>query len=568
MKNVSAGKFLWASPLLFVLIVANAKAHVLSVPETYATISEAISASVAEDTILVNRGIYPEQLWFPAHRIYVMSHYELTGDTLDVSQTVIEGYSYAEEDTATIALFLPGSANGSKLCGFTLQGGHGMLTSFGGRWSATFYADSSSPVICHNVITGNTCDHTPIGNFVFCSGEFRGNHIFDNTFTQTGLRILNDLYTAPVIVEGNVFGANPSSEAALYPGILLEPNTSAVIRNNLFRGIVGQSDVAVTTHGSREVLIENNVFDSLTVTGYLSPIVWLYATTEDVVIRDNVFSNLQIADGAALMVMSGQNWYDVLLEGNVFENNSAPGPYSNAGVWLDGYNGVIRNNIFRSNRASISAAIQLISGGSPAAPTGMTMEYNLIEACSTFSLFPQTAPITRSYDGPFIARNNIFRQNYPMVIGKDGVHYSRIADFMHNYWGDASGPYHPLLNPDGLGDTVGDSVLFEPWLTDSVISSAPENPVPLPEKFSLESYPNPFNPETKLVLTVPEPGRYRLTLYDLLGREIREVWEGAVVIHRVVPLFAGDLPSGVYFARATASLTHHSVATAKLVLVK
>jgi hypothetical protein len=30
-------------------------------------------------------------------------------------------------------------------------------------------------------------------------------------------------------------------------------------------------------------------------------------------------------------------------------------------------------------------------------------------------------------------------------------------------WGHASGPYHPTLNPTGMGDPVSDKVLFEPW---------------------------------------------------------------------------------------------------------
>jgi len=34
-----------------------------------------------------------------------------------------------------------------------------------------------------------------------------------------------------------------------------------------------------------------------------------------------------------------------------------------------------------------------------------------------------------------------------------------------NWWGDASGPYHASLNPDGLGETVMGDVDFEPWLT-------------------------------------------------------------------------------------------------------
>ncbi|MFA7662889.1 MAG: alpha/beta hydrolase, partial [Patescibacteria group bacterium] len=42
--------------------------------------------------------------------------------------------------------------------------------------------------------------------------------------------------------------------------------------------------------------------------------------------------------------------------------------------------------------------------------------------------------------------------------------YGREIDARNNWWGDDSGPYHPTLNPSGLGDKVGlDGVLFDPW---------------------------------------------------------------------------------------------------------
>jgi hypothetical protein len=41
-------------------------------------------------------------------------------------------------------------------------------------------------------------------------------------------------------------------------------------------------------------------------------------------------------------------------------------------------------------------------------------------------------------------------------------------DATNNYWGDASGPYHPTLNAAGLGSRVSDRVLFDPWLESAV----------------------------------------------------------------------------------------------------
>jgi len=41
-------------------------------------------------------------------------------------------------------------------------------------------------------------------------------------------------------------------------------------------------------------------------------------------------------------------------------------------------------------------------------------------------------------------------------------------DAKNNWWGDESGPYHELLNPEGIGDVVSDGVIFDPWLKASI----------------------------------------------------------------------------------------------------
>ena len=43
-----------------------------------------------------------------------------------------------------------------------------------------------------------------------------------------------------------------------------------------------------------------------------------------------------------------------------------------------------------------------------------------------------------------------------------------------NWWGDASGPYHPTANPEGLGDDVSNGVEFAPWLTSDPLAPIPQ----------------------------------------------------------------------------------------------
>jgi hypothetical protein len=46
-----------------------------------------------------------------------------------------------------------------------------------------------------------------------------------------------------------------------------------------------------------------------------------------------------------------------------------------------------------------------------------------------------------------------------------------------NWWGDASGPYHPTGNPDGKGNAVSDQVVFTPWVAPPTVATQPASEV-------------------------------------------------------------------------------------------
>ena len=81
-----------------------------------------------------------------------------------------------------------------------------------------------------------------------------------------------------------------------------------------------------------------------------------------------------------------------------------------------------------------------------------------------------------------------------------------------------------------------------------------------------KAHPNPFNPETRLNVALPEAGRISLIVYDITGREIARLMDGwySAGYHDVAFNGAG-LSSGVYFVRLNAGNIHH---TQKLLLLK
>jgi hypothetical protein len=88
----------------------------------------------------------------------------------------------------------------------------------------------------------------------------------------------------------------------------------------------------------------------------------------------------------------------------------------------------------------------------------------------TGSLTIRHCTITQGYhDGirlhgaaPIIEFNSILDNN---DFGVNNLDDSTTAYARCNWWGHASGPYHPSLNPDGLGQEVSDNVIFSPWLS-------------------------------------------------------------------------------------------------------
>lgn len=94
----------------------------------------------------------------------------------------------------------------------------------------------------------------------------------------------------------------------------------------------------------------------------------------------------------------------------------------------------------------------------------------------------------------------------------------------------------------------------------------------LPTAFALQqNYPNPFNPETNIAFDIAIPGRVRLSVYNLLGQQIRVLAEREYPAghHSVVWDSRDDsgapVSSGVYFYRLE---TERQSFTKKMTLVK
>lgn len=116
------------------------------------------------------------------------------------------------------------------------------------------------------------------------------------------------------------------------------------------------------------------------------------------------------------------------------------------------------------------------------------------------------------------------------------VNYLRLDDeqWRNSYLWMASRPdWVNLYLADSTGNSKGPGA--------NLITDAGENVTPETISYKLEAsnYPNPFNPSTVIRFTIPSALAHRsvtLVIYDVLGREVRS-------------LYQGELPAGTYLAQ-------------------
>lgn len=136
----------------------------------------------------------------------------------------------------------------------------------------------------------------------------------------------------------------------------------------------------------------------------------------------------------------------------------------------------------------------------------------------------------------------------------------------NNYWGVSA--------PESVAAVIFDSsdiaslgaVRFTPFLTQSPVTGV-RRPLPSVNAVRLHpNFPNPFNPATTIRFTLSAPASVRVTVYDLLGREVAVLAEGRMEGgDHAVRWNASERSSGVYLCRLEADAHRF---TTKLLLQK
>lgn len=157
-----------------------------------------------------------------------------------------------------------------------------------------------------------------------------------------------------------------------------------------------------------------------------------------------------------------------------------------------------------------------------------------------------------------------FRESYKVLSG--GFLYSQsifdtskiLYHSIYNAIDTSTGYYKNLFNLiDPVTGTFVNSILLKT-----------ENEQPLiPLKLTLlQNYPNPFNSSTKIKYILPKASNVSLKIYDILGREVKTIFEGYQKSGEYELLFNSEnITSGVYFYTLK---TDYGTSSKKMILLK
>ncbi|MDP8207529.1 MAG: M1 family aminopeptidase [Candidatus Electryonea clarkiae] len=136
----------------------------------------------------------------------------------------------------------------------------------------------------------------------------------------------------------------------------------------------------------------------------------------------------------------------------------------------------------------------------------------------------------------------------------------RIAAFGFSLSELYSGP-PATMSREELIERTAEYILFR-----DLTSVSDESVTELPKIFSIDAYPNPFNPDLNITVTLPEASNLRLDIFNILGKHVTTLTDQPVSPGQVRFIWnASNSASGIYLIRSNMG---SKITTKKVTLVK
>jgi hypothetical protein len=528
---------------LFVAVCVSAAA-VLHVPDEYPTIQVALNSTQPGDTVLVALGIYAEALSGPPHSFLLKG--DVIPDTGLYERPVIDPSPLPSP--TTLSCLRSGPSGTPVIEDVTFRNGPPM-----------FPRDEPIPggieTTCRNTILRRCVfDSTILG--VRCDSDsvvLEGCHFVD--YVRWGIRVLHGLILATDCsfdghsvntVWGLVFCTSGSSFTRCR--FTYRESSDQMLYVIGHDCTMRECLVGPISHRLTNLILatlDNSIYENNVITACsLGTSVFSFGGSCEGpgVVRNNRFVGIAALPdephgGWGINVLtenSPQPCPGATIEDNLFEGN--PDDFGHGIIFSSGPITIRHNRFTGLKSAPLSGAVTIIP--------------------------PDTIP-----EWPHLMLDNLCYSNVGCAA------YGAWETTLHapnNWWGDPAGPYNAAHHPAGLGDTVGDFVEFTPWHTDTTFfwEAAEEPPMLLPREVTMEIFPQPFNAQATLRLTVNQPMILKVELFNLLGQREEEIWSGAIGIRKEISFNGMELASGLYFVRAYDILANRPAAMTKVVALK
>ncbi|UCE66248.1 MAG: T9SS type A sorting domain-containing protein [Candidatus Zixiibacteriota bacterium] len=599
---------------LILCLGSVSSATIINIPADYPTIQQGIDASSDGDTVLVQPGTYVENINFNGHNIVLGSLFLTTGDTSHIAQTLIDG-----DSAGTVVTFESGENRSAVILGFTLTMGYGDSTSIDTIGGGITCISSSCPTIVNNLISANYSIYGGGISIVSSSPYIGNNNITENSAVNGGgiSFIMSD---TTVIINNIIEENNAYLGGGIYGYMCSDFYPHSQIKNNIIRN--NKADLnggGIDDYYSVEVIEENTIVGNSAVNGFGGGICGIIGYFNSTSINDNlILGNYAESGGGISGISSGR------ITNNTIQGNTASG----FGGGLDLFGEVtVSYNIFEGNHARNGGGIFSVYPDASTISHNI-IDDNSADSCGGGIFLGRNDhifinnTITNNYalysGGGLYCRENILGE--PEFINtvfwsNSAMYYNEIyldsqasisviyCDIQDTLWpgvgninsdpmfrNTANGDFHlmsifcgdPYDSPciDAGDPAILDSLLDCSWGLggprsdmgaygggDSLITAIFDEYIPTPDRIMLmQNYPNPFNASTTIRFIMPQSQHVKLTIYDLLGRQVQTLpYEYKQAGVHTVTFDASHLASGVYFYRLQAG---DNVETRRMVLLK
>jgi hypothetical protein len=547
---------------------------ILRVSEEYTTIQAAIDAAQNSDTVLVSEGTYYENIKYKGKGIVVTSKYFMTNDWQTVQNTIINGSTCSNKDTASTVQFLNGEDSTAVLDGFTITGGTGTRYMFPyGTGSAGFQEGAgivlhySSAVIRNNIIHGNMV--TPVSSGIKNGGgggiasmygnpAIYNNVIFSNTAGYAGGIVLN---WSGGKVKNNIVYHNTAVGQYGNGGIMVwqVPKNSAFVENNNVVGNASIADVGgrgagginiyVTDATAIPVVKNNIVWGNRQVSGgqVASPEYGTYNDVEDYSSGTNFCAYPQLQEGSFLLspaspcIDTGED---------IVSSNDLEDPV-NLGYVLSPSKGLLRNDIgayggmFAKALASINVNDIYVPKTTSSVQCSVGQQFNSLFTLRNLGSTKIMIDSVSQTNAALFSLNKIFSGEVVDLFVTDTLNV--------NFRPATNGTFYDTLKIYHTAQGVTNPIVC--IITGTAIggSTDVQKGELINHQYQLfQNYPNPFNPITNIRFEIMDLEFVSLKIFDVLGQEV------AALINEEKPKGnydvtwdASHIPSGVYFYRLT-----------------